>query len=261
MSNYRQLSETARQRVMDKIKRTMAMADQSASPEEAAIATRQVQALMRKHQIENVDVILETLRQDKGAVTDDLLHEDYRPRRAFASWEQYLWTAVCKAFQVECAWTRQGETCNLRIYGYAPDIEVAKYVIHYLVSKFHRLAEAAWMEERDNATFNGRKLPTARNFKTSWGLGAFHAVRKEIERVTQFENQETEGTTAGTSLVVAKRSAIEEKYGNFNYSKGQQQKNLDVHAYRRGIEDGGSIKIHKGVTEQGNGKAAQPKLT
>lgn len=216
--------EDKKEKLLDRVRRLMAMAQDSSSPNEAAIAARRARALMDRY-----DITMAELKE----VTDHDFGTGFAgvPRRKTPLWEQHICVRVAQYNDCQVKFCYAGAGFSvLEFQGLAPDVEVARYMFDYLVKAGKRQCSAFVRMHGGNANA----------FKAGFGDAICKKFREMIA--------ERDGGT-GKDLVVAKKGLVEQHFGVVKYKQTNNKNNAvrDVHAYRNGIAAGERTSIHTGV--------------
>ncbi len=178
------------EKIIQRVKKLLAMAEDAASPHEAAIAARRARALMDKHQIEKEDITSD----------DSIVFGEVRGESAAKAyeWLRILCAAAgkindCQSIVKRCY--RGGASFNFR--GFASDAVIASSMMSY----FKASCELA-LSKSDT---KGRAAKNA--FRYHYSLAIFDKA-KEIVGCRVNESAE------GKQLVVVKKQLIEQHYGD-----------------------------------------------
>ncbi len=204
------------EKVKERIQKLLAMASDSSSPQEAAIAARRVQKLMSAYNLEMVDVVADDIRDEDNVIK---AHTDswYKRRPGYLDWIEI---AVAKAFNCETRteWrTRRGVDYSVCvIYGYKTDVEVATWLCNYIYVQLDNLAKKVVVPP----DYRDRGL--GRRYMADWRKGAAAEISDRIDEFYRGEQREHEPlTSSGQSLVALKTAAIERKFGRFSYGSSR----------------------------------------
>lgn len=112
-------------KIKDRIKKLLAMAGDTSSPYETAIAASRVQKLMAEYNLEMADVIAVELN-DEDNIIEGSTGFRYRRTPTYIGWIEY---AIAKTFNCEVrgrsSW-RDDEIYDITVFfGYKTDVEVA----------------------------------------------------------------------------------------------------------------------------------------
>lgn len=205
-------------KVRARIQKLLAMAQDSSSPNEAAIAAERVQKLMAKYNLDMADVIAEELQVDENLVKMD---REFQYKRTPAYVEQ-IEVAIANAFncEVKGRWQmHRGIRYDVtEIYGYKTDVEVVKSLCHYICSQLESMAKRVKVPEPY------RKYGYTRRFMADWRKGASREICRKIRNFYgsgESQNQtqpEQHKDGPSTNLALLKKEAIRRKFGTFEYT-------------------------------------------
>lgn len=188
-----------RKKLIERVRKLLAMSQDTSSPQEAAIAARRVRHLMLKHNIDNVDVLL------KGLTEDDIekrTHDFWRKR--FPLHLNFLAVGVSEYTDTQFILSRRADGAKaITFRGEKSDIEIAEYLFIFLRDAIERGAKAH---------------PIAgRSAKTQFKKGMAIELQRRLGK-NQKEDAEIVGSK--TALVVRnrKKDLIERKYGKVKTS-------------------------------------------
>lgn len=215
-------------KLIERVKRLLAMAADGSSPHEAAIAAKRARSLMDKHQLSVEDF----------AETDEFGMTNVSKARAFTPlWEQTL--AVCVAKYNDCIVDFElffGKR-RLRFKGFESDVMVAEFMFYYLIENGKRCCKMHMGGGHYNAS-----VGTA--FKSAY---ASELVLKFNELMAA---REAESTGAGKGLMVVKSQLVAEHFGAANYGKSSHRRRANAETFAAnaaGAEAGRNTSIHTGV--------------
>lgn len=204
-------------KIKSRIQKLLAMAQDSSSPHEAAIAAERVQKLMAKFNLEMADVIAEELQDDDNLVQADREFKYKRTPRYVGQIE----VAIARAFncEVKGRWQmHEGVEYDVtEIYGYKTDVEVVKSLCHYICGQLESMAK------RVNVPEHYRQHGYTRRYMADWRKGAAREICRKVQSfygVGEAQEQaQPEHPREGpsTNLALLKKEAIRRKFGEFEY--------------------------------------------
>lgn len=259
------------ERIKERIAKLLAMAADSSSPEEAAIAAGRARKLMDAHQLEAWECNQE-------------IQEDFHSRRAsrtYATFPEYLLvlaTAVAKFNDCQAVRPRdfmsykmeskrnqnegrapKSTGTYLEFRGYATDVQMA-------VDMFERLQAAMNAQCKAYlAPFGYSKYPV--KIGTAWKAYFCHAITSRLESMTKERDELTYSSSSMALVVVAKKKAVDEKFGEVEYGTSSYTANLQDPEVTLAAADGHRAgKLHTIINEleEGNGDGfdnQQPRLS
>ncbi|MFL0806707.1 MAG: DUF2786 domain-containing protein [Oceanobacter sp.] len=177
------------EKIIQRVKSLLAMAEDTASPHEATIAARRARALMDKHQIEKEDITSD----------DSIVFGEVRGESAAKAyeWLKLLAAAAGEINDCKSIISRRYRGVSFDFRGFASDAVIASSMMSY----FKASCELA-LSKSDT---KGRAAKNA--FRYHYSLAIF---RKAGEIVGFRANESAEGK----QLVVVKKQLIEQHYGD-----------------------------------------------
>lgn len=204
-------------KIRARIQKLLAMAQDSSSPHEAAIAAERVQKLMAKFNLEMADVIAAELQDEDNLVQTD---REFQYKRIPAH-IQWIEVTIAKAFNCEVKRrykNRDGVHYDVtEIYGYKTDVEVVKSLCSYICGQLDSMAKRVKVPEEY------RHYGYSRRYMADWRKGA---AREICDRIESFygsgevtDHHEINASTGGSksTLATLKNNAIHKKFGRFSY--------------------------------------------
>jgi hypothetical protein len=225
------------EKILKRIERLLAMSKDASSPNEAAIAARRAEALMREHNLNEADVIL------KEMTDDDIVDiESSTGYSTIPHWMMRLTVPVAKLMDCEVRAYVYNREKRVTYLGQKEDAQVAAWIFEYLVDQVKRLSKKYRAEQRKKfGAGHGTNMGDYRE-------GVVISILATIaEMIAEKETQLKEHTT-GTALVVRKKDLIEQKFGETKYGNNKGRSMSDADAYHRGREDGNNVRINPAVS-------------
>lgn len=185
-------------KILDRIKKLLALAHNNTNANEAASAAAQAQALMSRHAIDSM--MLETAADgpEEPIETETLWVEGNKR----STWRGRLAVTLCRVNQckayiteVRTARSQSKPQAELRVIGKASDAQTVRYVFTYLVREIERLCD----EEIELRGSMGKTW--CNNFK----LGAVDTINMrliEADAKARAEMKKEAGVGTGTALVL-----------------------------------------------------------
>lgn len=239
------INAAARERAVDKIRKLLAVArDGRGNEHEAARAAAQAERMMRHYQIESADEILEEIQSaeafDQGLESVGFEPSGYSPKNV-PSWVGIVAIGVGRAFtvKVDVVGTPDGVRC--RFSGYAPDVELARWVYRLLCETVFRLSR-----ERCQGSGTGGAA--------AFRHGAAGALQSRLYAMAAERDQEN-ASAGGTAVVLydRKRERVEEMFGA-QTTQAKKSNHRDREAYHAGRAEGARINIPHGRPVAGGPK-------
>lgn len=172
-----------KQRVVEKIRKLLAMAEQSASPNEALIAAAKARELLNEYNLSQEDVIL-----NDSTVTEKLCGTE---RQRLSDWVYRLAHLVAKTFEcrelIQSRYSRSDfhRTKFFIFVGVEEDAEIAGHVFNFLFKAINRMK-----------TKN----------KTQFAYGFIEGVEEKLKSEAIVPSREMEGSKG--ALVLAKKAMV-----------------------------------------------------
>jgi len=224
------------EKIIARIQKLLAMAEDSSSPHEAAIAAGRAAKLLQKYNLDHADVILADI--DQSDFTEECTDSWHRrqPR-----WVDILGLPVAHLHDCEV----RNRPTQRRIYteflGIREDALVAIYVFEFLVGEINRLAKRY---REDNDWYFSP--PPSRSDMYDFRLGASRGVCDVLGQLLNEKREKDAETSSGRDLVVVKRALIKEKYG-VNYREAEVDHRFSL-AMHTGYKQGLKVQIREGVS-------------
>lgn len=228
---------TDKNKIISRVKKLLAMANDVGSPEEAVIAARRARSLMDKYQIKEFEVEQFKDKSKFGTVRNEKAYR-YTPQ-----WMEFLGHKVAewndcqmrKSYDYDAPLTRGGQLhphVTMTFCGLEADAITAKAMFEYFCDTIIRLSK--------NQGF-GSNARAHNSFK----LGATVEVLRRIDKIIEDRKEEMSKNT-GTGLVVVKQQLVEAEFGVQRFRKVRMNSN-DPFAEMSGREAGKKINLHTQV--------------
>jgi hypothetical protein len=202
------------EKIIDKIRKCLALSLNNPSAAEAESAALTAQRLMAKHGITAIDVEDEMAQEDKIEIAVEEVG-------AGKAWKFQLATIIADNFR--CKTFSYGKR-SIAFYGYSTDAEAAKEVFRFLFKLGHKLAEREghkrWRETGERS-----------GVYNSYVLGFMTGIKSKLEEQCK-------------ALMIITPKEVEEEYSDF--IKGAKSRNVsrlikdsfDHNAYESGFTEG-----------------------
>ncbi|MEZ4383779.1 MAG: DUF2786 domain-containing protein [Nannocystaceae bacterium] len=230
-----------RAKILERVRKLLRMARGQANEHESAVAAAMAERLMREHQIEQSQVILDDLSQGAG-----LGCEDVGQWRRCPDWQGLVAVATARLFDCEvdrCEHASAAGFEALRFYGYAADTIVAKWTFEYLVDEVQRRFDSYCASEAIAA----EARLTAR---AEYRMGAAQSLLSTLAEATAAKRAEqaVDDLAGECSALItqSKEAAIREVFGAFTYLPTPLAERPAL-AFVRGRRDGQAIALRRGV--------------
>jgi hypothetical protein len=168
-------------RILDKIKACLNMASDTTSPEEAAIAMKQAQALMRKHGV----TLAQIDRNQIGIISLQAVSVS-----RVKKWENNLIHMVAGAFGCKVSWTAGKSGIRFgrfNFIGVKSQLELAHYAGQVLQRKLYK-ARAEYLRQQDEQRYydgepkarRSEKSAAGDSFCVGWVMGVERSVKAMV---------------------------------------------------------------------------------
>lgn len=172
-----------KERVVDKIRKLLALAADATEPNEAALAAERAQALMLEHAVEEEAVRGKGDASPAEPIETEILW-DYRERKTMApsripEWHVQLAGAMARSFLCRVYYTRGRE---ITMVGRRSAREVFSATYFYVRSEIEKLCETGWKRERADRAGTGAVSTgaEARCWKTAFYSGAVSTISSRL---------------------------------------------------------------------------------
>lgn len=205
--------------VIAKVRKLLALASNAgAAPNEAATAARQAQALMKKHNLEQSDVIFKELKDTSNMemqwVRATTRKNAPRPNLDTPLWAQVIAGPCADLFDCQVnirrAVLKQGACSIVAFYGYKTDLTVCVWTYEYLLDCVRRLGRE--FEERAEQLARAGHASSNRESLDAFRVGCATEIAARLQALVEQKRQEERGNSTSTALVVSKRAAVEEAF-------------------------------------------------
>jgi hypothetical protein len=243
------------ERIKDRIRKMLALAENNTEEEEAKTAAAMAAKLMRKHNLEHADILIESTTAEN--VVEG--HYNRHPLAKWTSapkcpaWAHSLIIAIATVTETYGTLMYRGDAnvdgtpaLNPGFIGQPDDVDAALELFHYLFTMTFVFGDQFWVENKEMYTYRGI---TVRKAKQSYRFGFVEAVRERLiaERERDMEEMRRSASgQAGTALIVSKREVIESHIGrSASYSSDTRNHEYDDVAAHHGHRDGSSIALEE----------------
>lgn len=215
-----------REKILERIRRLLAMSKDTSSPNEAAIAARRARSMMDKYQIQEIDIERHTFNNN------DFGESVYKTdnKRKMPQYMNILCIAVAK-FNDCRVYLDSGETVGILYKGFIADVSMCHLMMDYLVQ-----------EMKDQAFWNSNGRADANMYKLGFARGIHDQVKEmliERKKITLSD---------GKQLIVVKSALVDKQYGVQKYSRGKRHKYSGSNdAYNSGYIQGKSTSLNTRV--------------
>ena len=234
---------TERSRLVDKVRKLLAMANhENGNANEVAIALRQAEAMMRKHEIKYAEVTLSQLTADNLCEAASEIKYKKTPEWVWSlAWSAALLTDTRPSF---CNYDAYGRH-NISFCGSIADTEVALLIFEYLITACKRLTKTYLASSA--AVFLLPRLAGG-CFRSGFADSiSYRAQHIALERRQAFESE-----TSGKSLVEMKETLIESTF-NLEYCDPEESgEPADMRSYHSGTLAGKNLSLNDQLDKDQN---------
>ena len=206
------ISEEKRQKMVEKVKKMMELANNNPSEEEALAAALHAHKLMAKYNIHKDEVELEEVKEDIVSVFSEQKHNS-----SLHKWRKQLGAVVAKAFRCKCY--IHGQDVVFR--GYKNDAELALDVYLMLYTTGDKLGSKEYHKQI-------QETGTGRGAYNSFVLGFLHGVKSALDEQC-------------TALMVITPQEVEEDWKDFSANMRTSKSNIrltDSELFNKGFAEG-----------------------
>jgi len=248
---------------LNRIRKLLALANNNPSVEEAASATSMALKLMRRHNIEEVDLIQKELRNTDNVVCKlTIVRPVYREQMAL--WFNILVTGVGRTMDCHTSIYRDGSGLYMAFHGYKADTEVADWLVSYLHRQIEALTDIAWTDAATRIKEEKYRAPWASErtrMKNSYRHGMVNVILDRVREVyAKASPEEATETAAQTNqqnaLVVLKNKLILEQFPGLSGEYENTKIKYDEHSLR-GCRDADKVNVQRVLQESEEEQLAQ----
>lgn len=217
------------EKIIDRIRKLLAMANDTSSPNEAAIAAGRARKLMDEYQITEMD--LTSVQDDEFGAA--VFSTGYKWRNTATG---YLAIAVAELNDCVVRYVRGGGNVNIQFRGFLADAVTATEMLSYLKREMQRQAEMrvdwGW--------------PNTRADRSAFRLGFGEGVGDQVKEIMR-ERRELK-TSNGTELVVVKKQLVTERFGQSATRERETTTRGSSAAYQAGQRAGRNARLNRQTT-------------
>lgn len=209
-----EVSTEKREKMVEKIKKMMALAENNPSEEEALSAALQAHKLMAKYNIHESEVTLEEVKEDIVSIFSEQKHGCH-----LMAWRKQLGAIVAKAFRCKCYISGQ----DVVFRGYRDDAQLALDVYMMLYTVGNRLGCKAYDVQLEE-TGTGRGAYNS--ITTGFMFGVKDALDSQCTALMVITPKEVEEDwkqfSADFRTVSPRKNKIDNNLFNKGYAEGKQ---------------------------------------
>lgn len=239
------MTDEKRKRMIDKVKKLLAMADRKGGNEnEAAVASSQAAKLLKTYNLSLGDVSVEEVVDvefETGQKTPPV-------------WVSTLALATSRSFGCDMFLNREWRAGKISktviiFMGSEVDIQIVQYVTMYLHKTISRMS----VEYGKTLSVSQRRFG-----RGSYRFGLIETIKGKLNRLNKKQNEEMKDETneaglTGTEIVHIKKDMLEKHIDRkkFNPERASTS-NIAVESFGQGVIDGNKIDIHSGLNSGGS---------
>lgn len=220
-------------RIMDRVRKLLAMAKDGSSPHEASIAANRARKLMDAWQLSEDDI---------SDVSDFSVNSIGKERKYTPKWEQQIAIAIAKYNDCIVGFSRATLISHLKLEfrGYRADVELCEVMFDYLVANGCRACQINLPTKLYNPT-------VGTNFKNAY---AAEITRRFSE--LSIERQKGFAVSTSGSLMLRKADTVAQQFSKGRYKTNNVKLSDDpehIRARELGYKAGTLAQLHLGLDE------------
>lgn len=229
-------------KVLDRIQKLLAMAADTSSPQEAAIAARRAAAMLRDHQLDEADVLIPAMERGERMSTATT---GRKCQRKASTWQGQTVFQIGRLMGCVVNWVWEGEYKKIRFSGETDDVKVAVWMTTYLFDVLDRLAK---QEKRNHPALTRKDVISFRHGFTSGLALQVNAILAERAKI------EAQAVSGSRELALINKFAlVEEHFGR--QTSSQSKRSYDVSglvAFNEGVKQGERVSLNRQIEGGGN---------
>lgn len=250
---------TEREKVLEKIRKLLRMAEGKANENESMTAARQAASLMRQYEIDHKEVMLEEIAEEGAIFSGDDSNIEFHYSDGVPPWINTFVKFLGNLFDCEVAikavkvdQERSDFVCKIGFIGIKSDVLVVKWTYRFLVENCQRLADEWYAREigprakgthvifgLDSIPVEEATVKLRQEFLHGCGL---RICLKIMDMIDERDNERK--LSQCTALVVNKQAIIQSTFGKVEYAQGDKDLHqVDTSARMAGYEAAESIDI------------------
>ena len=212
------------EKILQRIRKLLAMADQTVSPEEAVVAAQKARKLMDEHNLTRDDIPDEESEFARRVAG--------HPFKAYPIWMQTIAIYIADyndcVVDYESTGYRRGDPRYIRFSGFKADAIIAGYMFNYLTKNGERLAKAESRQSRGQ-------------FLTGYATGLALQIKEVINK------RKTEQNANVRTLIIDRQAIVKSKFKGARQTRHSTSVH-DKEATRRGGQAGYSANLNQQVS-------------
>lgn len=230
-------------KIIEKVRKLLALSE-SPNEHEAALAAARARDLLDKYDM--------ALSEIDIAQDEILQHQVQTGTRRPYAWMGSL--AVMVGYAFSCRVFRSGGV--MVFCGTETDTQVADYIYIYLIRTVRGMYDGHKRKLQATGEWAVWQTRGPRIYLNSYATGLVRTIEDKLKKfVESQERRERYKTHTGKDLMVLKDGAVQAYFNKIRLRKGYNRPRFSGEGYARGLKDGESISINRGVN-QGNGVRA-----
>lgn len=229
--------------VLRRIQKLLAIAnDHRANPEEAAAAASMAEKIMRKFQLDHMDLVREELRKNTNFTSKTVfcrmkMHNPVPPVKVVL-WAQFIAASVMEFTETSCVKVFTPQGAGLQFRGYAADVQVACFMFEFLTQSVIRSCRNFQRDAR-------RSKADSESFRKGFVMGLNDALCAAIAA----KAAEQSASTDSRALVVLKKEAVEEHFGKTKTREAKAPVIKSPKAFAAGLEEAAKVDVLRRAVE------------
>ena len=215
------------QKIIDRIRKMLALANNNSNPNEAATAAAMAEKLMRRHQLAHADVVLKDI-EESGVETVDIGRETVRTPK----WHTPLFVGCAELNECTVVTTRHSGHSWQTFYGCGGDAQVAAEMTKYLIGEVNRLSKR----------YGGSK--------NEFRQGAAMTLYQRLQEMSAERRAEMAQAATSKELVVVKSALIQRAVPSTR-REATTMKPRDADAYQAGKDAGSRVSLNPQLGSHG----------
>ncbi|MBY7859150.1 DUF2786 domain-containing protein [Vibrio fluvialis] len=219
------------EKVIDKIQKLLAMANDTSSPKEALLAAKRARVLMDKYQLSQDDI--------ESKIGSQFLELENEPKGKLYLWEKHIALAAATLNDCRSAIRRRHRGSQFLFQGFKADVIVAKMTMDYLT----------------HAARKAKELSEVKGISESQ-LFMQGFANEVLERANDIKRNREKHfvSNKGTGLVVLKMTEIIKHFGELGSARHHKARSPmsfeEMIAFELGSRAGRSISLDKQIDEK-----------
>ncbi len=228
-----------KKKIIEKIRKLLALST-SPNENEAAIAIRKAQEMLRQYELTMADVL---------EVSEDNVRETMvpiKPSSRIPKWIQWMVSAITEILEVRAygSWKLvNGKSIHCYYWvGFEVDVALA----HHAFLLLQRGIQDGMRARRKELRSRGYSPP--RNFRNSYAMGFLLTVKEKLRVLARQSQQEEIPVPDATDLPVMKQKAIDRYMENLDLEGPRKERYLlNRNSFQLGVMDGQEFRVNRPV--------------